>query len=86
MTTIIKNATWLNEGKIEKVELKIENGVIAEIASHIDVENEEVIDAGGNFLSPGLIDVHVHLREPGGEKKETIETGTLAAAKGGFTA
>ena len=86
MTTIIKNATWLNEGKIEKVELKIENGVIAEIASHIDVQNEEVIDAGGNFLSPGLIDVHVHLREPGGEKKETIETGTLAAAKGGFTA
>lgn len=86
MTTTIKNATWLNEGKIEQVELKIENGVIAEIASHIDVENEEVIDAGGNFLSPGLIDVHVHLREPGGEKKETIETGTLAAAKGGFTA
>ena len=37
------------------------------------------------LLSPGFIDVHVHLREPGGEHKETIETGTLAAAKGGFT-
>lgn len=73
MTTIIKNATWLNEGKIEKVELKIENGVIAEIASHIDVQNEEVIDAGGNFLSPGLIDVHVHLREPGEKRKKQLK-------------
>lgn len=39
----------------------------------------------GNLIAPGLVDVHVHLREPGGEHKETIETGTLAAAKGGFT-
>ncbi|MCJ7990596.1 hypothetical protein MUB15_16795 [Priestia sp. OVS21] len=73
MTTIIKNATWLNEGKFEQVELKIENGVIAEIASHIDVKNEEVIDAGGNFLSPGLIDVHVHLREPGEKRKKRLK-------------
>ena len=39
----------------------------------------------GKLIAPGLVDVHVHLREPGGEHKETIETGTLAAAKGGFT-
>ena len=46
---------------------------------------EEIIELFGKLITPGFIDVHVHLREPGGEKKETIETGTLAAAKGGFT-
>ena len=43
------------------------------------------MDAAGKLVSPGFIDLHVHLREPGGEKKETIATGTLAAARGGFT-
>ncbi|PMU52509.1 dihydroorotase, partial [Pseudomonas sp. GP01-A3] len=43
------------------------------------------IELEGKLLSPGFIDVHVHLREPGGEHKETIETGTKAAARGGFT-
>ncbi|MBM7701798.1 dihydroorotase [Metabacillus iocasae] len=85
MTTIIKNGTWLNEGKIEKVEIKIEEGIITKISESIEVNGEEVIDVKGKFISPGLVDLHVHLREPGGEKKETIETGTLAAAKGGFT-
>ena len=49
------------------------------------VQAEEMIDAKGLVVAPGFIDLHVHLREPGGEKKETIATGTLAAAKGGFT-
>ena len=48
-------------------------------------QQTEIIDAEGLFVSPGFIDLHVHLREPGGEKKETIATGTLAAAQGGFT-
>ena len=49
------------------------------------IQADEVIDAEGLVVSPGFIDFHVHLREPGGEKKETIANGTLAAAKGGFT-
>ncbi|MGQ0518301.1 amidohydrolase family protein, partial [Bacillus sp. D-CC] len=58
---------------------------IAKVAENITADNAEVIDVNGKLIAPGLVDVHVHLREPGGEHKETIETGTLAAAKGGFT-
>ena len=46
---------------------------------------DQVIDGNGNFLSPGFVDVHVHLREPGFEHKETIATGSASAAQGGFT-
>ena len=45
----------------------------------------ETIDASGKYVMPGFVDLHVHLREPGFEYKETIKTGTMAAAKGGFT-
>jgi len=87
MTTLLKNGKWLNsEGEMEKVDILIEGKNIKSIASNIDDKGiEEVIDLEGNLVSAGFIDVHVHLREPGGEKKETIETGTMAAAKGGFT-
>lgn len=51
-----------------------------------DFENAEIIDAAGKYVMPGFVDLHVHLREPGFEYKETIQTGTAAAAKGGFTA
>ncbi|KMJ58568.1 dihydroorotase [Bacillus sp. LL01] len=87
MKTLLKNGKWLNsEGEMEKVDILIEGKTIASIASNIEQNGtEEVIDLDGNLVSAGFIDVHVHLREPGGEKKETIETGTKAAAKGGFT-
>lgn len=87
MTTLLKNGKWLNsEGEMEKVDILIEGKTITGIASNIEEKGtEEVIDLEGNLVSAGFIDVHVHLREPGGEKKETIETGTMAAAKGGFT-
>lgn len=88
MKLIIKNGLLINEnGSLEKKHLYIDNGQIVKISEHLSGEDqaEKVIDANGLFVSPGFIDVHVHLREPGGEHKETIETGTKAAAKGGFT-
>ena len=67
-------------------DLLVEDGVVSGMAQHIDPpEHAEVIDAIGMIVSPGFIDVHCHLREPGFEDKETIATGTLAAARGGFT-
>jgi dihydroorotase len=67
-------------------DLGIENGRIAEIAPGLAQRAVEEIDAAGLLVLPGFIDMHVHLREPGGEEAETIESGTRAAAKGGFTA
>ena len=69
---------WLDQGRISGL------GVDAPAAlrSHPDAE---VIDVAGAVVCPGLVDIHVHLREPGQEEKETVETGTRAAARGGFT-
>jgi len=76
------------QGLEEVRDLLVEDGKIAglEPAGTISPAGREVIDARGLVVAPGLIDMHVHLREPGEEYKETIETGTKAAARGGFTA
>jgi dihydroorotase len=68
------------------VDIGIEEGRVAEIAPRIRKKGRKEIDARGFIVFPGFIDMHVHLREPGREDAETIETGTNAAAKGGFTA
>ena len=67
------------------MDILIENGKIAVIGSTILDQEAEIIDARGLTVCAGLVDMHVHLREPGFEYKETIETGTRAAAAGGFT-
>lgn len=86
MAIIIKNGQLFSkDGKLEAKDIKLENQIIVEIADEIVSDGAEVIDASGLIVSPGFVDLHVHLREPGGEKKETIETGTKAAARGGFT-
>ncbi|EPR27703.1 MULTISPECIES: dihydroorotase [Geobacillus] len=88
MDVWLKNGMSFNEdGKLVRTHLKMEHGTIAAILYEqpLEADGEDVIDVGGRLIAPGLIDLHVHLREPGGEAKETIETGTLAAAKGGFT-
>ncbi|RFU63204.1 dihydroorotase [Peribacillus saganii] len=86
MKLIIKNGSLLTEeGNLKKADIKIDGKIISEITENMEGADYETIDASGLLVAPGLIDLHVHLREPGGEKKETIETGTYAAAKGGFT-
>lgn len=83
---LLKNGyTLLNNAQV-RTDIRIKDGKVSAIAPQLEVqEGEEVIDVSNLLLVPGFIDVHVHLREPGGEHKETIETGTRAAARGGFT-
>ncbi len=66
-------------------DILIEKGKIVDIKSNIGTQSAKSINASNLIVSPGFIDMHVHLREPGQEDKETIRTGSLAAAKGGFT-
>ncbi len=70
----------------EVADLAIKDGRIAAIGKSAPKSADEVVEAGGLVVAPGLIDMHVHLREPGNEESETIATGTMAAAAGGFTA
>ena len=89
MTTphLVRNARILGG---DPTDLLLKDGVIAQIgasaATSPDADGAEVVDAEGLVALPGLVDLHTHLREPGREDAETVETGTLAAAMGGFTA
>lgn len=87
MTILIKNGQVINPATQmdEVADVLVENGVVSEIAKGIKAKADRVIDAKGCYVMPGFIDLHVHLRDPGFEKKETIETGCRAAAQGGFT-
>ncbi len=82
---IIRNGNVVLKNSVEKKDLLIENGKIVKIADYIPANGSEEIDASGKHVFPGLIDMHVHLREPGFERKEDIESGSKAAVKGGFT-
>lgn len=73
-------------GKDERKDLLIEGGRIARIASALEAEDAELIDASGMCVAPGFLDLHAHLREPGREDEETISSGRRAALRGGFTA
>ncbi len=69
-----------------KLDLRIENNTIAEIGPNLKGSTDTTLDAKGQIVAPGFVDIHIHLREPGGEASETIETGLKAAVAGGFTA
>ena len=84
MAMIIRNGNVVLKDRVEKLDILVENGKIVKLASKLPAASEE-IDASGKYVFPGLIDMHVHLREPGFEKKEDIESGAKAAVKGGFT-
>mgnify|MGYP001625193863 CR=1 FL=1 len=84
---IIKNGRVIDpKNKIDQImDIKIEDGVITALGSFKASPNEECVDASGLVVAPGLIDVHVHFRDPGLTYKEDIHTGALAAARGGYT-
>jgi len=69
----------------EKLDLLIDDGRVARLERRLSVPEAQALDASGCIVAPGFIDLHVHLREPGEEYKETIESGAQAAAAGGFT-
>lgn len=87
MTILIKNGQVINPATQmdEIADVLVENGCVAKIEKGIKTKADRVIDAKGCYVMPGFIDMHVHLRDPGFEQKETIETGCRAAAHGGFT-
>lgn len=82
---IIRNGNVVLKNSVEKKDILVENGKIVKIADVIPANGDKEIDATGLHVFPGLIDMHVHLREPGFERKEDIESGAKAAVKGGFT-
>lgn len=87
MSILIRNGRILDPAvsKDEIGDILIENGLIKETGKQLKAEADKVIDAKGCYVMPGLIDMHVHLRDPGQEYKEDIESGSKAAAKGGVT-
>jgi dihydroorotase len=74
------------DGLDGELDVRIEDGVIREIAPNLTASADEMLDARGCVVAPGFVDIHVHFREPGGEISETLETGLAAAVAGGFTA
>lgn len=84
MEKILENVLLLRGLHVHRGEVLFTEDRIEEVAEKIEKEGIERIDGKGLLLLPSLVDVHVHLRDPGYTKKETIETGTLAASKGGF--
>ena len=87
MKTLIKGGRVLDPStNVDEVrDLLVVDGIIAKSAKNLAEQADEIIDAAGCYVMPGLIDLHVHLRDPGLEYKEDIETGSKAAVAGGFT-
>lgn len=87
MKILIKNGRLINPatGIDEVMDVLVNDSVVEKIEKNINDDADKIIDADKCWVTPGFIDVHVHLRDPGYEYKETIATGTRAAAKGGFT-
>ena len=81
---VIKGGTVVNHDGVSALDVRVKDGTVAEVGESLD--GTEILDATGCFVSSGFVDLHTHLREPGKEEAETIETGSRAAAIGGYTA
>lgn len=85
MKILIKNGTVVTDQQENRLNLMIENGIITRMEAGFNAQADEIFDAAGCYVLPGLVDAHCHLRDPGYEYKEDIITGTRSAAMGGFT-
>lgn len=83
-TTKITNGTVFNNGRLLQADLLIEDGKVTALGHDLPAASE-TIDAAGKLVAPGLVDVHVHFRDPGQTQKETLATGAAAAVHGGYT-
>lgn len=86
MSILIKNGIVVDSEKFSQMDVYVVDDKVVELGENLNHLCDTVIDATGKFVIPGLIDMHCHLRDPGYEGKETIETGTRAALAGGFSA
>jgi dihydroorotase len=85
-TVLIRNGTVLDELGERRADVLVGDGRVLDVGTELDGTATVTLDASGCIVAPGFVDLHVHLREPGREDAETIETGSRAAALGGFTA
>lgn len=85
MRILIINGKVTYNGIVERTNVLIDEGIVLSTKAAADIEADKVIDAGGLYVLPGLVDAHCHLRDPGYEYKEDIISGTKSAARGGFT-
>jgi dihydroorotase len=83
---VIRGGRVLDARGERRADVAVAGGIVTEVAPEVDATGATVLDAGGCVVAPGLVDLHTHLREPGREEAETVETGSRAAALGGFTA
>ena len=82
--TVLKGGRVVDSRGEQQVDVAIQHGVVVEVGARLD--GDHTVDAAGCIVAPGFVDLHAHLREPGKEEAETIETGSRAGAKGGYTA
>jgi len=85
LNLLLKNGTVYMDGALKKADVLIKDGIVADVRPGIQCCDTPAVDVEKLYILPGFADVHVHLREPGFSYKETIATGTAAAARGGFT-
>ncbi|WP_099299803.1 dihydroorotase [Pediococcus pentosaceus] len=85
MKVLLKNARVIKSHQVQKTDVLVENDRITQIQPEINVEAEQIIDVKNQLLMPGLVDIHVHFRDPGQTDKEDVVSGSAAAVKGGFT-
>jgi dihydroorotase len=82
---LITGGTVLDRAGERRADVRIRDGAVVEVGEALDAGDDAVLTADGCLVTPGFVDLHTHLREPGREEAETIETGSRAAAKGGYT-